>query len=100
MPVLIRYAPSGLTRAKYDQVGENLQTKGQWPPAGLILHTCFGSEGDMRVSEVWESREQLEAFQEHLMPLLQEAGIDVEGNEPEMFEVYAVESREHSTTGT
>ena len=54
----------------------------------------------MRVSEVWESRERLEAFQEHLMPLLQEAGIDIAGNEPETFEVYAIESREHSTAGS
>jgi hypothetical protein len=100
MPVLIRYSPPGLTRVQYNQVGENLEAKGQWPPEGLILHTCFGSDGDMRVSEVWESREKLEAFQQHLMPLLQDADVNIAGNETEMFEVYAIESREHSTSGT
>ncbi|MDX6414427.1 MAG: hypothetical protein QOH23_1837 [Gaiellaceae bacterium] len=99
MPVLIRYAPAGLTKPQYDQVGEKLQAKGQWPPDGLILHVGFGADGDMRVSEVWESREKLEAFQQqHLMPLLQEAGVDVEGNEPETFEVHGIESVKYSTT--
>lgn len=100
MPVLIRYVPSGLTKAQYEQVGEKLEAKGQWPPDGLILHVGFGPDGEMRVSEVWESREKLEAFQQHLMPIMQEAGISVEGNEPEMFDVHGIESIEYSTTRT
>jgi hypothetical protein len=98
MPVLIRYAPPGLTKAQYEQVGEGLQAKGQWPPNGLIAHVGFGPPSDMRVSEVWESREQLEAFQQHLFPLLQEAGVNVEGNEPETFDVHGIETIEYSTT--
>ncbi len=100
MPVLIRYAPPGLTKVQYDQVGEKLQTKGQWPPEGLILHVGFGPDGDMGVSEVWESREKLEAFQQQLMPILQESGVNVEGNEPEMLDVHAIESVEYSTSRT
>ena len=100
MPVLIRYAPPGLTQARYEQVGESLQAQGQWPPDGLILHVGFGPEGAMRVSEVWESREKLEAFQEHLMPILQEAGVDAESVEPEMFDVHGIESVKYSTTTT
>jgi hypothetical protein len=92
MPVLIRYAPPGLGKAQYDQVGENLQAKGQWPPDGLIAHVGFGPDGEMRVSEVWESREKLEAFQQHLMPILKEAGVNIEGNEPEMFDVHGIEA--------
>jgi hypothetical protein len=98
MAILVRYAPPGLTAAQYDQASEKIQGALPWPPDGLILHVCFGSDGDMRVSEVWESREKLEAFQEGLIPLLKEAGIDVEGNEPEFFDVHAVESRERSAT--
>jgi hypothetical protein len=72
MTILVRYASPGMTVAQYDQVSEQVQTSLQWPPDGLILHVCFRSDGDMRVSEVWESREKLEAFQEGLMPLLNE----------------------------
>ena len=98
MPLLVRYAPPTMTAAQYDQVSERVQATLQWPPDGLIAHVCFGSEGNLRVSEVWESREQLEAFQEGLMPLISEAGIDVESNEPEFLDVHALETREHSTT--
>jgi hypothetical protein len=98
MAILVRYAPPGMTVAQYDQVSEKVQATLEWPPDGLILHVCFGSDGNMRVSEVWESRGQLEAFQEGLIPLLNEAGIDVESGEPEFFDVHAIESREHSIT--
>lgn len=100
MPILIRYAPPGLTTSQYDQVGEKLQERGHWPADGLILHVAFGTDGDLRVSEVWESREKLEAFQEKLMPVAKELGVDVEANEPEFFDVHAIESVQHSTTNT
>jgi hypothetical protein len=99
MPVLIRYAGAGLTRAQYDEVGEKLQAQGSWPAEGLILHVSFGRDGDMRVSEVWESREQLERFQERLFPILQEVGVPTTP-EPELFEVQEVLSVEYSTAST
>lgn len=99
MPVLIRYAGAGLTRAQYDEVGEKLQAQGAWPAEGLILHVSFGRDGDMRVSEVWESREQLEGFQERLFPILQEVGVPTTP-EPELFEVQEVISVEYSTART
>ena len=37
---------------------------------GLDYHVLFGPEGDMKVSEIWDSQEQLEAFGEVLMPIL------------------------------
>jgi hypothetical protein len=86
-----------MTRAQYDQVGEKLEAANQWPPEGLISHVCFGDEGALRVSELWESRERLERFQSVLMPLLVENGIDVQSNEPEFLEVYAIESCQYST---
>jgi len=63
-----------------------------FPPEGLDYHVCFGSEGNLRVSEIWDSREQFEAFGERLMPVLAEAGIEFSG-EPEVFEVHNVEKR-------
>jgi hypothetical protein len=97
MAILVRYAPPGMTRAQYDQVSEKVEATLEWPPQGLIAHVSFGSDGDLRVSEVWESREKLEAFQQDLMPLLSEAGIDVESNEPEFIDVHAVETVSYSS---
>jgi hypothetical protein len=44
------------------------------------------------VSEIWDSREQFEAWGEKLMPVLTEAGIEFSGP-PEVFEVHNLEKR-------
>ena len=46
----------------------------------------------MRVSEIWDSREQLEAFGEQLMPILADIGIEFSA-EPEVFEVHNLAKR-------
>ncbi len=63
-----------------------------FPPDGMELHVCFGSDGNLRVSEIWDSREQLEAYAERLMPILADAGIELSG-QPEIFEVHNIAKR-------
>ncbi len=96
MAILIRFTPSGMTSEQYNSVGQKLEEGGNWPPQGLLAHVCFGTSGNLRVSEVWESREQQEQFAETLMPLLQEANIDLSG-EPEILEVEGYVMREASS---
>jgi hypothetical protein len=72
-----------------------MENAGAWPPNGLQLHVLFGSEGDLR-SARYGSREQLRAFGEQLMPVLNEVGVQVVG-EPEVFEVHVLEQPQ--TTG-
>ena len=93
MSIVVRFSPSSLTAEKYDESTSKLEEAGvQFPPEGLQMHVCFGSDGDLRVSEIWDSREQFEAFGEHLMPVLTEAGIEFSG-EPEVYEVHNLEAR-------
>ncbi len=94
--ILVRFTPSGMTRDQYWSVGKKLDESGHWPPAGLLAHVCFGEEGDLRVSEVWESREQQEQFAQALMPVLGEVGIDLSG-EPEFLSVEAYELKDART---
>jgi hypothetical protein len=90
MSVLARFNPSSLTAAQYDESIRRLkEAEGGWPPEGLDYHVCFGSEGDLRVSEIWDSREQLQAFGERLMPILSDIGIELSG-EPEILEVHNI----------
>jgi hypothetical protein len=96
MAVLIRFAPDGLTAEKYNSVGKKLQDGGNWPPEGLLAHVCFGSSANLRVSEVWESREQLERFGEKLMPVLQEESVSMSGD-PEILEVEGYFMRDASS---
>src|SRR5437762_1619569 len=83
-------------RRSSNSVGQRLQDGGHWPPEGLLAHVCFGSSGNLRVSEVWESREQQEQFAQHLMPVLQEVGVDVSG-EPEILDVEGYFMRDASS---
>ncbi|HEY8810407.1 MAG TPA: hypothetical protein VK471_03150 [Solirubrobacterales bacterium] len=91
MSVLIRFAPASLTAAQYDESIRKLEESGDFPPDGLDYHVCFGSDGNLRVSEIWDSQEQLDAFGERLMPILSEVGI--EPGEPELMEIHNIVKR-------
>jgi hypothetical protein len=91
MSVLIRFVPPALTAAQYDESVSKLEAAGHFPPDGLDYHVCFGTEGSLRVSEIWDSRPQLEAFGEQLMPVLSEVGI--EPGEPEILEIHNIVKR-------
>lgn len=91
MSIVVRFPTSNMTKQQYQTVHDALQSSGNWPTPGLLLHVCFGDERNLRVSEIWESREQLQAFGEKLRPQLEAAGIEMSG-EPEVFEVTNVET--------
>ena len=61
MSVLIRFAPPSMTASQYDETVRRLEEVGDWPADGLDVHVCFGTEPELRVSEIWDSREQLDA---------------------------------------
>jgi hypothetical protein len=93
MSIVVRFTPTALTAEKYDESTRLLEEAGvDFPPEGMDYHVCFGSEGNLRVSEIWDSREQFEAFGERLMPVLSRAGIEFSGA-PDVFEVHNVEKR-------
>jgi hypothetical protein len=91
MSVLIRFAPASLTAEQYDESVRRLEGAGAWPPDGLDYHVCFGTDGNLRVSEIWDSQEQLDAFGERLMPVLSEVGIDP--GEPEVMGIHNIVRR-------
>ena len=91
MSIVVRFHPANLTAEKYDATNDSVEAVG-FPPEGLDYHVCFGSAGNLMVSEIWDSREQFEAFGEKLMPVLAEHGIEFSA-EPDVFEVHAVMKR-------
>ena len=92
MSIVVRYPVTGLTREKYDEVSRRLEEAGDWPPDALEMHVLFGSEGDLRVSEIWDSEEQWQAYTDRLLPVVQEVGLQMAG-QPEVFEVHELEKR-------
>jgi hypothetical protein len=89
--IVVRYPASNMTKGQYETVRSALTDAGDWPTDGCQLHVCFGDENDMRVSEVWESREKFDAWGETLRPRIEEAGIQMSG-EPEVFEAHIYET--------
>ena len=91
--ILVRFtgAPS-VTPEQYDETSRRLEKAGDWPPKGLEYHVAFVSDGKFRVSEIWDSREQWEAFGEQLMPVLGDAGIEF-SIEPEVFDIHSITRR-------
>jgi hypothetical protein len=92
MSIVVRFSPKSLTMEKHNEVTRRLEEAGAWPPDGLDYHIVFGAEGDLRVSEVWDSQEQFGAFGETLMPILAEVGIGFSA-EPQIFEIQSVVKR-------
>jgi hypothetical protein len=79
-------ATTGVTTEQYDETNRRLEKSGDWLPDGLEYDVAFKSDGKFRVNEIWDSREQFDAFGERLMPVLKDVGI--EPGEPEMLEIH------------
>jgi hypothetical protein len=86
--ILARFTPTSVTTEQYDETIRRLEKSGDWLPEGLEYHVAFKSDGKFRVSEIWDSREQFDAFGERLMPVLKDVGI--EPGKPEMLEIHNI----------
>ena len=96
MSIVVRYKPTALTAATYDDSTRQLEEAGVDPrPPGLDRHICFGTDGDLQVIEIWDSWEQFEAFGEQLsqLPVLGELGIEFFAP-PEILDVHRIVWRE------
>ena|SRR5215204_2243950 len=86
--MLVRFtAAPDVTEEQYDETIRRLEKLGDWMPDGLEYHVAFRSNDQFRVTEIWDSRKQLEAFSERLMPVLKDAGIELAGK-PDVLEIH------------
>lgn len=92
MSIVVRFTPAGLTAEQYGQAVRILEDQGAFPPEGLDYHVCFGADGDLRVSEIWDSEEHFAAFGKVLTPVLADVGITA-AEPPVHFEVHSVFKR-------
>jgi hypothetical protein len=91
--ILARFtAAPGVTTEQYDETLRRLEKSGDWLPDGLEYHVAFRSNGNFRVSEIWDSQKQLDAFGERLMPVLKDVGIELTGK-PEVLEIHNIIKR-------
>lgn len=72
MAVILEQAmPEGVSLKMLDEVTDEMQVDDN-PPDGMLVHTHFEQNGQIRVVDVWDSQEAYEAFvQTRLMPAMQ-----------------------------
>jgi len=88
MPYVVRFTPKGMPASKYDEIIRRLEAAGAGAPKGRLYHVAFGDPNQLRVSDIWDTKENFEAFGATLMPILQEVGVDP--GEPDWIEVYNI----------
>jgi hypothetical protein len=90
--VAISQGPT-FTQEKYEEVVRRLtggksrmESPGDWPVEGLLVHAAGQGESGFRVVDVWESEDAFRRFGESLIPILQEVGVE---GEPEIYPTHA-----------
>jgi hypothetical protein len=86
MAIVLRFTPEGFTAAKYEECLKRLEAAGAGSPAGRQYHVCFGDENNLRVSDIWESKELFDKFAQTLKPIMADLGIDP--GTPDVIEVH------------
>jgi len=72
--VMLMHWPE-VTKEKYEEVRKSVNWEGE-PPAGAKFHTAWLSSDGFHVLDLWDSKEQFEAFvQNRLAPGVAAAGI-------------------------
>jgi hypothetical protein len=86
MAFIMRIVPPNFTAEKYDEVVKRLEAAGEGNPTGRIFHVCFGDKNNLRVSDMWDTRENFDRFFGVVGGIMQDLGIGAA--EPEFFEVH------------
>ena len=90
---IARIIETEITREEYDQMRERLAV-GDTPPPGSSFHVAaVGDDGKVRIVEVWDSREQAEAWGEKVAAAREEAGFGGRPPSIEYLEVHRIAQR-------
>src|SRR2546430_2569032 len=56
MSMVVRFYPTNMTAEQYDDEARREEGTGKFPPEGRDYHIFSGTDGDLRVSEIWDSQ--------------------------------------------
>ena len=88
MALVMNFTPTAFTATKYNETLKKLEAAGVGSPKGRLYHVCFGSEDNLRVTDIWESQEEFDAFGQTLIPIMTELGVDP--GQPEIATIYNI----------
>jgi len=72
---IAKFIKTELNKAEYDQILGKLGIKDIPPPGGDFHLAAVGDDGKVKIVEVWDSREQAEAWGETVTAAREAAGI-------------------------
>ena len=93
MLAVARIIETQVTPAEYDQIVERLGVGDTPPPGGAFHVAALGKDGKVRIVEVWDSREQAEAWGEKVAAARDEAGFAERPPSIEYLEVHNIIQR-------
>jgi hypothetical protein len=77
----------GPIQAYHATHAEIMKAVGDQQPDGFILHVARATEDGFEILEVWEAKEQCDAFNRDVVgPAMERAGAPTSGPEPEVIE--------------
>ena len=86
--VTVTEGDSAELEQRYQRVQERLRSGGgEFPPAGLKVHTAMRTPTGIRIANIWESKEQADAAWARIEPILREEGGSPESMQIEEYEV-------------
>ena len=74
--IAIYVVTKNMTAEMHEKGRQRLAENGA-PEGGMKLHSCFGTEGELQVFDVWESQEAWDNFLVYLQPVMAELGIEL-----------------------
>ncbi len=90
---IARIVETRITPEEYDQMRERLGMDDTPPPGGAFHVAALGEDGKVRIVEVWDSREQAEAWGEKVAAARTEAGFGDGPPSIEYLEVHSIVQR-------
>jgi hypothetical protein len=83
------YTPASMTAEQYDEIIRRLEGAGAGAPPGRVFHVCFGPPSDLRVLDLYDSPESMQAFGQSLLPILGQVGVQL-ARPPEVAPIHNV----------
>ena len=90
---IARIIETRITPEEYDQMRERLGIVDTPPPGASFHVAAIGEDGKVRIVEVWDSREQAEAWGEKVSAAREEAGVGEGPPSIEYLEVHSIVRR-------
>ncbi len=65
---------TNITKDQYDEIWSRIRAAQADHPRGRRSHVAFEQDGVMRVVDVWDSKEDFEAFGQTILPIIAQVG--------------------------